>query len=100
MDRERNGLTLLPYKASRQLLQISYVSIFVVPPKLLDVCATFMGNIIFTLCKDQLFHPYREHRGKKKPLRVYDSSGKALKKKKLKKRGTYRDKLSTEAAIY
>lgn len=88
MDRVRKGLTLLPYKASRQLLQISYVSIFVVPPKLLDVCATFMGNIIFALCKDQLFYPYREHQGggEKKPLRVNDSSGKTSKKKKLKKK--------------
>lgn len=100
MDRVRKGLTLLPYKASRQLLQISYVSIFIVPHKLLDVSATFTGNIAFTLCKDQLFHPYREHQGKKKPLRAYDSSGKTLKKKKLKKKATYRDKLSTEAAIY
>lgn len=49
MDRVGKGLTLLPYKALRQLLQISYVSIFVAPPKLLDVCATFMGNIVFAM---------------------------------------------------
>lgn len=65
MDRVGKGLTLLPYKALRQLLPISYVSIFVAPPKLLDVCATFTGNIIFALCEDQLLYPYRKHWGKK-----------------------------------
>lgn len=67
MDRVGKGLTLLPYKALRQLLQISSVSIFVAPPKLLDVCATFTGNIVFALCEDQLLDPYRKHWGKKTP---------------------------------
>lgn len=71
MDRAREGLTLLPYKASRQLLQISYVSIFVVPLKLLDVCTTVTGNIVFALWKDQLFYPYGEHGEKKKKYREF-----------------------------
>lgn len=58
---------LLPYKALRQLLRISYVSIFVAPPQLLDGCATFIGNIVFVLCEDQLLYPYRKHWEKKSP---------------------------------
>lgn len=49
---------MLPYKALGQLLRTSYVSILVAPPKLLDDCATFMGNIVFALCEDQLLYPY------------------------------------------
>lgn len=71
MDRAGKGLTLLPYKALRQLLQISYVSIFVAPPKLLDVCATACRKIVIAaLGEDQLLQPYRKHCEEKPTLRV------------------------------
>jgi len=54
MDGAEKGLTRLPYKAFRQLLRLSYVAIFVAPPKLLDVRATFKGNIVFASCEHQL----------------------------------------------
>lgn len=57
MDRLGKGLTVLPYKALGQLLGISYVSIFAAPPKLLDDCATFMGNIVFALYEDSYSIP-------------------------------------------
>lgn len=51
MDRAGKGLTLLPYKACGQLLGISYVSISVAPPKLLNVHATSTTNILLALWK-------------------------------------------------
>lgn len=100
MDRVRKGLTLLPYKASRQLLQISYVSIFVVPPKLLMSVPLLRETLYLHYARISYSIPIESIGKKKKQLRAYDSSGKTLKKKKLKIKATYRDKLSTEAAIY
>lgn len=95
MDRVGKGLTPLPYKALRQLLRISYVSIFVAPPKLLDGCATLTANIIFALCEDQLLYPYRKHWGKKttKSLGLIQEN---FKKKKQLKWISIRGKLSRE----